>query len=99
MMKIRKQIVFNSVRNNLGKGIKRDAGTNIHPILGLNLEVFPNQESLTKVGHSKELGWVDMEYDLEDDPIEGGDGKKRPIMVFLDSNVSNCQDLLGAIEK
>ncbi|MBA0592253.1 hypothetical protein Gorai_009237 [Gossypium raimondii] len=48
-----------SVRNNLGKGIKRDAGTNIHPILGLNLEVFPNQESLTKVGHSKKLGgWI-----------------------------------------
>ncbi|KAK5845527.1 hypothetical protein PVK06_001718 [Gossypium arboreum] len=56
--------------------IKRQSWMSINPILGFNLEGFPNREELNNVRFSKGLGRADLEKDLES-PIENGDGMKR----------------------
>ncbi|MBA0843396.1 hypothetical protein Goarm_000591, partial [Gossypium armourianum] len=62
----------------LGAKGKRDSGTRIDPMVGLNLEGDLKLVLDMKWDTSKLQGQLDMNHDLEECAIVGGDEKKRP---------------------
>lgn len=72
---------------------------NFNPILGFNLDAFRNRGEIYTIGTSSGLGQVEMEYDLEENPIAHADGKKRPRVVLLDSCNFGFEDSFVAKDK
>lgn len=53
--------------------MRGESGMTINPILGFNLEGCKNQDDNANMGPSNEMD----EVDIEDNPIENANGKKR----------------------
>ncbi|MBA0783066.1 hypothetical protein Gotri_000848 [Gossypium trilobum] len=72
-------------------------GNHINPIPGFNLEGYHNIDFSNQSGSSSSMDQINMDHDVEDDPLVNVDEKKRPRTEEMVPNVSNFIDSFGAL--
>ncbi|KAK5772687.1 hypothetical protein PVK06_048981 [Gossypium arboreum] len=84
-----------------GRNLRDDWGSNlrnhINPIFGFNLGGSQITPDLNLIGSSSGMDRLNMEHDIEENPIVNVEWKKRPKIYELIPNASDLSDSLGII--
>lgn len=75
-------------RSDIGGDRRQGNWQQFNPILGVNLAGLSKRNELPKDGDSSGLIFDTMENDLEENPIQVGEGKKRPRADYPILNLS-----------
>ncbi|MBA0843422.1 hypothetical protein Goarm_000614 [Gossypium armourianum] len=65
--------------------------------VGFNLEGYHNIDFSNQSGSSSSMDQINMDHDVEDDPLVNVDEKKKPRTEEMVPNVSNFIDSFGAL--